>query len=198
MKKATLVLTGLFAALSVYAKSYTYQIDPNHSTVGFSVRHFVNDVNGTFGKFEGTVTYDADKPANSSAKATIKTDSVNTNNGKRDGHLQQDDYFNVAKYPDMSFETLEWKKVSADKFEVTGNLTLLAVTRPVTLEVQHLGTVEGTGHYEGMEIIGFKGTGTIKRSDWGLDAGGPIVGDDVSVTISVQGHRKTDIEHMDR
>ncbi|WP_269540384.1 YceI family protein [Cerasicoccus fimbriatus] len=191
MKKATLLLAGLFAAISVNAEQNTYEIDPNHSGVTFAVRHFVNDVNGSFGKFSGTVTVDTEDPTKNTAKATINTASVNTNNDKRDGHLLKDDYFNVSKFPEMTFETINWEKTDdEDKYEVTGNLTLLGVTKPVTLEVEYLGAMKGTGHYEGMEIIGFKGEGKIKRSEWGLDSGGPIVGDDVEIEISVQGHRK--------
>lgn len=191
MKKATtLLLLGALSAVSAFAEKATYDIDPNHSGVNFAVRHFVNDVNGSFGEFEGTVTFDKDKPSNSSAKATIKAKSVNTNNNKRDNHLQQDDYFHASKYPTLEFESTKWEKADDGKYKVTGNLTMLGVTKPVTLEVEHLGTMEGTGHMEGTEIIGFKGVGEIERSEWGLDAGGPVVGDDVEITISVQGHRK--------
>ncbi|MBK1859054.1 YceI family protein [Cerasicoccus arenae] len=190
MKKAILFTLGLFSALSLSAETVTYDIDPAHSGVNFAVRHFVNDVNGSFGEFDGTVTVDTADMTKSSTKATIKTKSVDTNNGKRDGHLQTDDYFAVAKFPEMTFESTKWEKVSGDTYKVTGNLTILGVTKPVTMDVDFLGKVDGTGHYSGMEIIGFKGGTKIKRSEWGLDAGGPIVGDDVEISVSVQGHRK--------
>lgn len=190
MKKATLLTLGIFAALSASAEKLTYEIDPNHSGVNFAVRHFFNDVNGSFGEFSGTVTLDTDDVTKSSTKASIQAKSVNTNNNKRDGHLQKDDYFNVAKFPTLEFESTEWEKIDDDTYKVTGNLTILGVSKPVTMEVDYLGKMDGTGHYEGLEIIGFKGATKIKRSDWGLDAGGPIVGDDVEITVSVQGHRK--------
>lgn len=190
MKKITLFITGLLAATSLFAEQASYQIDTAHSGVNFAVRHFVNDVNGSFGDFTGTVAFDEANPANSSAKASIQAKSVNTNNDKRDGHLQQDDYFHVAKHPTLEFESTKWEKVGENKFKVTGNLTILGTTKPVTLDVEHLGTMQGEGRMAGTEIIGFKGTGNIKRSEWGLDAGGPIVGDEVEIIISVQGHRK--------
>ncbi|WP_309399352.1 YceI family protein [Cerasicoccus maritimus] len=190
MKKATILITSLLTTLSVFAEQYTYKIDPNHSGVNFAVRHFVNDVNGSFGKFSGTVTVDTEDATKNSAKATINTASVDTNNDKRDSHLQKSDYFDVAKFPDMTFETTKWVKSGDKKYQVTGNLSLLGVTKPVMLDVEYLGAVEGSGHYKGMEIVGFKGTTKIDRTDWGLSAGGPIVGDDVEITISIQGHRK--------
>ncbi|MGE9295518.1 MAG: YceI family protein [Puniceicoccales bacterium] len=191
MHKTTVILTSLFAAIGAQAETVVYEIDPNHSSITFAVRHHINKVKGSFGDFSGEIVVDQDDMTKSKAKADIKTKSVNTNNNKRDNHLQQDDYFNIAEYPVMSFETTSWKKDDDDDdYEVTGNLTILGVTKPVTLDVEYLGVQEGQGHYKGLEIIGFEGETEINRADWGLKSGGPIVGDKVDIELSIQGHRK--------
>ncbi|MEO0794974.1 MAG: YceI family protein [Verrucomicrobiota bacterium] len=190
MKKTCLILSTLVSALSLQAEVVSYDIDPTHSSVNFAVRHFVNDVNGSFGEFSGTVSVDKEDMSKSSTTAEIKTTSVNTNNAKRDKHLTKDDYFHADKHQLMTFKSTKWEKVDDKNYKVTGDLTLLGTTKPVTMDVEYLGTMDGVGHYEGLEIIGFKGGTEIKRSEWGLDSGGPIVGDDVKVSVSIQGHRK--------
>jgi len=191
MKTTSILLTSLIATVAAHAEMVVYQIDPVHSSVNFKVRHFMNKVNGSFGSFQGEVHVDPETMTNSKAKAEIKTASVNTNNDKRDAHLQRDDYFSAGEFPVMTFETTAWKAGEGEnEYEVTGNLTLLGVTKPVTLDVEYLGKQDGIGHYEGMEIIGFSAEGEIDRSEWGLDAGGPIVGNEVEIEISIQGHRK--------
>jgi len=191
MKTTTIILSSLIATASAFAETVIYQIDPAHSSVTFEIRHFMNKVNGSFGEFSGEIHVDTDDMTQTKTKAEIKTTSVNTNNDKRDNHLQQDDYFHAARHPMMTFESISWENGDDEnEYKVNGNLTILGVTKPVTLDVTYLGKQKGIGPYEGTEIIGFEGETQISRSDWGLDAGGPIVGDDVEIEISIQGHRK--------
>lgn len=174
-------LTALCLA-SVQAAPTTWDIDPSHSAVGFKIRHFVTKVPGTFADFKGTIVYDAD-PANMKAEAAIKVPSVNTNSKGRDEHLQRDDYFNAEKYPDITFTSTKFEKTGENTYKMTGDLSMMGVTKPVTLDVTFLGTAEGRG---GKMLAGFEGKGTIDRTAWGLTAGQPAVGKDVDIEISIE------------
>ncbi|WOO42803.1 YceI family protein [Rubellicoccus peritrichatus] len=194
--KKHLILTSILtigAATLFAAGPHTYEIDPTHSGVNFKVRHFFNKVPGKFGKFKGTVTFDpSGDPSVAQANATIDTSSVDTSNSKRDDHLKQDDYFNVEKHDSIDFVSKKWEKVGDKKYKVTGDLTLLGKTKPVTLDVDYLGEMAGKGPYEGIMVAGWEGTTTIDRTDWGLTSGQPIVGDEVEIELSIQGHRPAD------
>lgn len=189
--KNVLSLFALGALLSIPAQAADatiFEIDPNHSEVGFKVRHFLNQVPGKFTKFSGEISVNEADMTKSKVSATIEVKSVDTGNSKRDGHLQQDDYFDAAKYGTITFESTKWEQTGKDTYDVTGDLTMLGVTKPVVLKVKYLGEQEGVGPYQGLLINGWEGTTEIKRSDWGLDAGGPVVGDDVTISLSIQGH----------
>jgi len=189
MKKATIILLGLFTALSAFAEKLTYEIDSSHSSVNFTVRHYLNDLTGSFKNFEGTITVDTDDMTKSSTTATISAESINTDHDERDSHLRDRKYFNVAKFPSLTFESTKWEKISDKKYKVSGNLTMLGESKPVAMDVEYLGKMDGVGHNAGKEIIGFKGETVLDKSDWDLSVGGPIVGDEVKVAISIQGHR---------
>lgn len=168
----------------------TWQIDPVHSGIHFSIRHFVvGRVHGRFTKLGGTIQIDEANPANSKVEAHIDADTVDTNDAKRDGHLKTADFFNVAEYPEITFKSTRVEAAGKDKFHVTGDLTLRGVKKPITLDVEHGGTVKDPwGNNRG----GFSMKTQINRKDFGitfnqlLEGGGPALGDAIDITIDVE------------
>jgi polyisoprenoid-binding protein YceI len=182
------LLTAAAAALvhPVSAAVETYTIDPVHSSVGFQIRHFVSKVPGTFTKFNGTLTVDRDNFENSAAEATIDIGSVNTANERRDNHLKSPDFFNAAEFASATFKSTSWKKTGEDTFDITGDLTLHGVTKPVVLHTTLLGFGPGP---RGGQLSGWEATATIKKSDFGVN--GPAMlakalGDEVTLHITVE------------
>lgn len=170
------------------AEVETYEIDPTHSSIKFSIRHFVAKTTGNFGEFEGSLKIDRSDLTQSSVQATIQIPSVDTDNQKRDSHLQEDDYFNAAKHPVMSFTSTKWAATDEEnQFKVTGDLSFNGVTKPVTLDVELLGFGEGM---RGAYLSGWEATTTIDRTEWGVNGGQPAVGTDVDVTINIEAIRQ--------
>lgn len=162
----------------------TYVADPAHTSIGFTVRHFFTKVPGRFTKFTATLTVDRDNLETSSAEASIEIASISTTEPKRDAHLQQPEFFDAAKYPTMTFKSTSWKKTGEDAFDVTGDLTIKGVTKPVVLKVKSLGF--GPGARPGSQLSGWEATTTIKRDDFGVSAFPKMVGEDVEITINVE------------
>jgi polyisoprenoid-binding protein YceI len=199
MKLRALFLLALpILALSVYAASPddkkpvdpsgTYTIDPVHSTVIFKCKHV--DTSWAFGRFDdvtGTVTYDAAKPENSKVEITIKTDSVNTNAKKRDDHLKSPDFLDAKQFPTATFKSKSVAKKGDKMFAVTGDLMLHGVTKSVTIDMELVGAnnVPQMG-----KVIGFFGTLTLKRGDYGVDYGQGMLGEDVMLTLSIESGAK--------
>jgi polyisoprenoid-binding protein YceI len=166
-----------------------WKIDPSHSGIHFTVRHMViSKVRGAFERFQGTVAFDEQNPAASQVSVEIDADSIQTHEPKRDGHLRSPDFFDVAKYPKLTFESTKVEK-GGDGYLVTGNLTLHGVTKPVVLDVEALG---GGKDPWGNERIGFQATTSINRKDFGLtwnqalETGGVLVGEKIDVTLDIQ------------
>ena len=161
----------------------TWNIDPSHSEVGFTVRHLMSKVRGQFEKFEGTVTT-GDTLADTRAQATIDLTSINTREPKRDDHLRSSDFFDVEQHGQMSFATKSFDGTTA-----VGDLSIKGVTREVTLDVEFLGADKDPW---GGTRLGFEATGEISRKDFGidfnipLDGGKVMIGDKVSITIAVE------------
>ena len=188
----TLALTALIAGLASAASAAveTYAIDPVHSSVGFSVRHFFTKVPGTFTKFTGTITVDRDNLEKSSVVAEIDVGSVSTANEKRDGHLKSPDFFDVAKFTSITFTSTSWKKTGDSTFDVTGDLTIHGVTKSVVLKVTSLGFGPGM---MGAQLSGWDASVTINRSDFGVNGPamlGTALGNDVAVSITVEADLK--------
>jgi polyisoprenoid-binding protein YceI len=167
-----------------------WQIDPAHSEVKFKVKHLVvSTVTGHFRNF--TATIEAEKDDFSDAQISFEADvnSINTNNEQRDGHLKSPDFFDAAKFPKMAFRSKSVARVSGDKYEVKGDLTIKGKTRPVTLDVTYNGTVAGFG---GSTVAGFEITGKVNRFDYGLmwnamtEAGGVVVSPEVKLDIAAE------------
>ena len=185
MKKALLTaLACSIALLSTKAEVETYKIDPVHSSVNFEIRHFVSKTKGSFNQFEGTILFDAKDPSKSSVEATIQVPSVNTANEKRDAHLQEDDFFNAAKFPVITFKSTKWVAGDDDnEFEVTGLLTMLDVSQKVTLDVELLGIGPDM---KGAQLSGWEIETELDRTEWGINGGKPAVGTDVDITINIE------------
>jgi polyisoprenoid-binding protein YceI len=168
----------------------TYQIDPTHSEIQFKVKHMmITNVTGQFNKFSATLVSDA--PDFSDAKISFEadTDSVNTSNEQRDGHLKSDDFFNAAQYPKLSFESTSFTKLDDEKYALKGNLTIRNITKEVTLDVHYGGTMTDPW---GQVKAGFEISGKISRKDYDLkwnavtEAGGVVVSDEVRLLLAVQ------------
>jgi polyisoprenoid-binding protein YceI len=158
----------------------TWDIDPVHSEVGFSVRHMaVSKVRGRFDKFEGVVVTGED-PLSSTVTATIDATSINTNNEQRDVHIKSADFFEVEAHPTWTFTTTG-VKADGDDYLLSGDLTIKGATKPVTLKLELNGV--GPDAYGGTRA-GFSATGEISRSDFGVNFNGPIPGVSGGVIVS--------------
>ncbi len=190
----TAIAIAMLIALPVLAHADTWQIDPAHTSVEFTVRHMmISNVKGTFQKTTGTITTNGSDPASATIDATIDASSVDTRVDRRDNHLKSPDFLDVAKYPTITFKSTKVEADGPGKFKVTGDLTLHGVTKPVVLEVESSGApvkVMGGLH------AGASATTKIKRSDFGLtwnkalEAGGVVVGDEVAISIDVEAIKK--------
>lgn len=187
---ATLVAAALAATTAGAAETFTF--DKVHSDVGFQIRHFVSKVRGRFTDYDGTIVVDKAKPEASSVELTIKATSIDTDNENRDKDLRGPNYFDVEKFPEITFKSSKVTPKGGDKYDVTGTLTMHGVSKEITLPVSYLGTVDSG---RGVKA-GFETAITLNRKDFGivfnrvLDAGGTMLGDDVLVSINVEANKK--------
>jgi polyisoprenoid-binding protein YceI len=185
MALAMCAVTGL----GMVAAGDDYAIDPVHSGVTFQILHAnVSYIPGRFNQFSGECTLDTTDPAKSSFKMSIKADSVDTNNAKRDGHLKSPDFFNAKQYPTIEFASTSVAAIDGG-YKVTGNLTFHGETKPVTFDLKGGNKAEFP---KGFERTGFTTSFQIKRSDFGVGKkfGGNMLGDDVFVTIGFEATKK--------
>ena len=192
MKMHLLVAVALFATGAQAATRY--EIDTAHSRASFSIRHMmVSNAKGEFGNVSGEVMIDDKDPSKSSVKATIDVKSLSTGNEKRDGHLKSPDFFDVEKFPTITFESTKVSK--GDKkgsYKVEGNLTMHGVTKPVMLTVDEV-TEPVKNPMMGANARGASATATVKRSDFGmswagpaLDKGGVVLSDEVKISLDTE------------
>jgi polyisoprenoid-binding protein YceI len=174
----------------------SYTIDPTHSRIGFVARHaMVTKVRGSFNEFAGTGYLDADNPAASHVEITIQAASIDTRNADRDGHLRSNDFFDMETYPEIRFASTSVERVDDVTYRVTGDLTIKDTTKPVTVDFEYTGAA--TDPF-GNERVGFEGSTTVNRKDWGvnwnaaLDAGGVLVSEKVTLEFEVSAVRDTD------
>ncbi len=186
-------VTALAAALSLPAgaATSTWQIDPNHSAAQFAVRHLaISTVRGAFTKVSGTVQFDDKDISKSSVEVTIDAASVDTRVPDRDKDLRSDHFFEVEKYPTLTFKSTKVEQVEAGKLKVTGDLTIHGVTKQVVLDVE--GPTAPVKDPWGNQRAAANATTKINRQDFGvkwnakMDNGGWVVGDDVAITIDVE------------
>jgi polyisoprenoid-binding protein YceI len=188
------LLVGLASPPSP-ARAAAFEIDPAHSSLGFSIRHVFTKVPGRFEKFGATLDFDEAAPEKSTIEFTIDATSVTTDVEKRDGHLKSADFFNVEKYPTLVFKSTKVEKTAEKNvYNVTGDFTMLGVTKPVTVRVEILGAgPDGRGGTQ----VGLEVSGTVNRKDFGmiwnktLDQGNTLLGDDVKFQASIEAHKKT-------
>jgi len=167
----------------------SYTIDPAHTRIGFVARHaMVTKVRGAFNEFEGTAVFDAADPTATAVTVTIKADSIDTRNAQRDGHLRGNDFLAMETYPQITFASTAFRPTGDDTFELTGDLTVRGVTRPVTVPFTYEGSA--TDPFGNLRV-GFEGSVTINRKDWGitwnaaLETGGVLVGDKITLEFEV-------------
>jgi polyisoprenoid-binding protein YceI len=168
----------------------TLNIDTTHSGIHFSIRHMVvAKVRGAFKGFSGTVQYDAENPASSSVSVSIDAASIDTGVGQRDAHLKSPDFFDVEKFPALTFQSTRVEKAGGNSLRVTGNLTIRDVTREVMLDTELLGTGKDPW---GNTRVAFEAKTSIDRRDFGLkwnqalEAGGVLVGEKVEIALEIQ------------
>ena len=168
----------------------TYSVDKAHSEIGFSVRHMMfAKVHGQFKDWDAKLAYDDTDPTKASLEVAISTASVDTREEKRDGHLRSPDFFDVEKYPQMTFRSKRVETSGKGRYRLVGDLTLHGVTREVALDVEETG--RGKDPW-GNERVGFNAKGAIERGAYGLkwnqalEAGGLLVSDKVDIEIEVQ------------
>lgn len=167
----------------------TWNFDPAHSTIGFSIKHMMfAKVRGSFGEWSGELHYDPKDPSSAKVRASIDVASIDTGNKDRDEHLRSGDFFNVEEHPRMTFESTSFKG-SPESMTVTGTLTIRDVSKEVELDVEQTGT--GIDPW-GNRRVGFRISAKINRKDFGLtwnqalETGGVLVGEDVSIDIEIQ------------
>ena len=185
-----LALSSLFLSPAL-ALASTWDIDPAHSTVEFSVRHMmVTTVKGQFQKVKGTVELDEKDPSKSTVEVSIETASIDTREAKRDAHLKSPDFFDAAKFPALTFKSTKIEKAGKGKFKITGDLTMHGITKAVVLAVE--GPSASIKDPYGRTVRGVMATGKLDRKDWGmtwnkaLDSGGFVVSDEVKLDINAE------------
>ena len=188
-RRATAFTLGAALVLvAATAHAASLKIDPEHSTVGFRVRHLISTVNGRFNEFSGSIEYDAENLSVSSVKATIQAASVDTNVAARDKDLRSKRFFDVEKHPTLEFESDSITDVSGSKGKIKGRLTIHGVTKQVVLDAEFLGTSKDPW---GNEHFGFQARTTISRKEFGMkwneviEAGGVMVGDEVEIILDI-------------
>jgi len=171
------------------AKS-TWAIDPTHSEIGFKVKHMMfTNVSGKFNTFEATITNEDDQFETSAIQFTADTASVDTNNTDRDNHLKSADFFDVEKFPVVSFVSTGIKKVNEGEFQLSGDLTVKDVTKSITLDAEYSGLMTDPW---GNTKIGLSLTGKINRKEFGLtwnaalETGGVLVGEEIKLASEIQ------------
>ncbi|MEU2773828.1 YceI family protein [Streptomyces sp. NPDC007162] len=179
--------TGSTADLAALTGDYT--IDPAHSTLGFVARHaMVTNVKGSFQDFEGTLHLDGEDPSKSTASLDIQMASITTGSPDRDGHLKSADFFKTDEFPTMTFRSTKAEALGDEDYRITGDLTILGVTKPVTIDLEFNGAAKDPF---GNERVGFEGKAEIKRSDWGvtwnaaLETGGVLVSDKIKLNFDI-------------
>lgn len=191
MKRSLFLAVVLTLTAFRGVRAETYEIDPAHSSATFSIRHIVSQVKGRFAQVSGEIVYNPAAPESSSVTAKIAAASISTDNERRDTHLKSADFFEVAKYPDITFQSKGIKK-DGEKWFITGTLNMHGVEKEVALAVEPLGVAQWMGGTR----AGFEATTTLNRKDFGinwnkaLDQGGVMLGDEVKVTLSIEAAHK--------
>jgi len=186
LRSALCLLSALLPVADLHAGD-AYTFDQNHSRIGFEVRHLLGTARGQFHRFTGTIDFDREQPERSSVTAKIDVQSIDTGIDKRDNHLRSADFFNVAKFPQITFKSRSVRRTGNQAGDITGDFTMHGVTRPIVLHVQLL---EGGENKTRWKVT----TAPLKRPDFGLMFGGTAetvsgIGQDVTVSIEIEARR---------
>lgn len=183
MKQVFSLLFFAFLSTTFFAQT-TWKADPAHTQVSFGITHLgISEVEGKFNEFEGNIIASKDDFSDAQYSIEIEVPSIDTGVEMRDNHLKSGDFFDVEKYPKMTFKSTSSKKVGDGKYKVTGDLTFHGITKPVTLDVWHRGTVDNPQN--GDVISGFAISGNAKRSDYKLGPDFPeaVLSDNVVIDV---------------
>jgi|SRR5690606_4822401 len=174
----------------------TYVLDPSHSRIGFVARHaMITKVRGSFNEVDGSGFFDAANPENSNLSLTIKAASIDTRNEDRDNHLRSNDFFDMEKYPEITFRSTKVEAKGDSVYTVTGDLTMKDVTKSISFDLELSGPARDPF---GNDRIGLEGSTVVNRKDWGitwnapLEAGGVLVGEKVTLEFEVSAIKQTD------
>ena len=188
---APVFLLGVLSAQTPTAPANSWRIDPLHSQANFTVKHMmISTVRGTFGGVKGTIIYDPKNPGASSVEATIDCSTLNTGEPKRDNDLRGEEFFDVKKYPVMTFKSKSVKVVGPGELKATGDLTINAVTRQVVLDIE--GPTDPVKDTQGRTKVGVTATTKVSRKDFGIlynpvmETGGVVVSDQVAITLDIE------------
>jgi polyisoprenoid-binding protein YceI len=167
-----------------------WEIDPAHSQATFKVKHMMfTTVRGHFKVLSGIVHIDEQNPANSMVEAQVETTSIDTGDANRDNHLRSPDFFDAQQYPTITFKSSSVEPLGGNEYNVTGDLTMHGIAKPVTLKAEYGG--QGKTPF-GTVVAGLSAKGRINRKDWGLgwnaplEAGGWLVGEEVNIEIDLE------------
>lgn len=190
MKKLNLLIAAILFAVISNAQITNWGFDTSHSNVRFAVSHMViSEIEGNFSSFDGSVTTSKTDFSDAEINFTIDVSSIDTDSKNRDEHLLNDDFFDVANFPTIDFKSKSIEKVGENKFKLTGDLTMHGVTREIILDAKYGGTIKDPW---GNTKAGFKITGTIDRTLWGLnynstmDTGGLLIGEEITIVCNVE------------
>lgn len=193
IKRLAAALTALFLIASgAQAATEAYVFDKSHTKVGFQIRHWLTKFEGRFRDYDGKILIDREKPANSSVEMTIQAASIDTGQERRDTHLRSADFFDVEKYPTITFKSSRVVPKAKDLYEVTGDLTMHGVTKTIVVPVRHTGFL----NLGKQEKAGFEIALPINRKDFGItwnrtaDQGGVMLGDDVEINVLVEANKE--------
>ncbi|WP_416979498.1 YceI family protein [Streptomyces sp. T028] len=166
-----------------------YSLDPAHSTIGFVARHaMVTNVKGKFNDFTGSLHLDGTDPSRSTASLDVKMESIDTGSADRDGHLKSSDFFKIDEFPTMTFRSTSAEALGGDDYRITGDLSILGVTKSITIDLEFNGSAKDPF---GNERVGFEGKAEILRSEWGLtwnaalETGGVLVSDKIKLNFDI-------------
>ena len=189
MRHRFLAIAVFVSVLCVPSWAATYKVDAGHSAVTFKIKHLLSNVQGQFKEYSGTLDYEPGKPELWKAEGTIKTISIDTNEPKRDKHLQGEEFFDVEKYPTIDFKTTKVLEATETGAKLEGLISIHGVEKPIVLDVE----IHGVGKDPwGTLRAGFTATTKINRKDFGivwnkaLETGGFLVGDDVTITLEIE------------
>ena len=193
MRTRIMIFFLFLSLLAAEARAATYAVDKDHSSVQFKIKHLFSNVKGTFNTFEGTVDYEPGKPEIWKTAGSIDVMSVDTNEPKRDKHLQSPDFFDAEKYPKIEFHSTGVKEATATGAKLEGMLTMHGVEKPIVLDV----VINGVGNDPwGNVRAAFSASTKINRKDFGmawnqaLDAGGVLIGEEVQIDLEIEAIQK--------